>query len=145
MDQRFSIQVSHQTITHDRVVECVRSTASGAIVLFLGTAREFTQNRQTSQLAYEAYAEMAERELAKLAEQAANRWPIDRCRIEHRLGRVELGETCVAVALSTPHRQEAFAAAQWIMDELKRTVPIWKQEQWSDGSQDWVHPGMESY
>ena len=75
MDQRFSIQVSHQTITHDRVVECVRSTASGAIVLFLGTAREFTQDRQTSQLTYEAYAEMAERELAKLAERLPTAGP----------------------------------------------------------------------
>ena len=120
MDQRFSVHVSQDPIDTHQVVQRVRSTASGAVVLFLGTAREFTDGRQTSELAYESYAEMAEQELAKLIEVASQRWPLDRCRIEHRLGVIELGETCVAVALSTPHRREAFAAAQWIMDELKR-------------------------
>ena len=144
MTEQFSVHVSHQPIDTQQIVEQVRSFAAGAVVLFLGTAREFTDGRQTAQLAYEAYAEMAERELAKLIEQAADRWPIDRCRIVHRLGVIELREVCVAVALSTPHRQEAFAAAQWIMDELKRSVPIWKQEQWSDGTRDWVHPGVEN-
>ena len=111
--------------------------------MFLGIAREFTAGRKTTRLAYEAYQAMAEQELSQLIQLAAARWPVDRCRIEHRLGVVDLGETCVAVAVSTPHRREAFEAAQWIMDELKKTVPIWKQEKWSDGATEWVHPEAE--
>ena len=67
-------------------------------------------------------------------------WPLKACAIVHRVGVVENGQASVVVAVSSPHRIEAFEAAQWIMDTLKRTVPIWKKEQWSDGSTEWVHP-----
>jgi len=123
------------------VLETVRTPEAGAIVLFLGTVREFTQGRQTIALNYDAYPEMATRKLGELADEAASRWPILKAALVHRLGRLELGDISVAVAVSSPHRPDAFEAGRWLIDRLKEVVPIWKQEHWSDGSTEWVHPG----
>jgi molybdopterin synthase catalytic subunit len=102
-----------------------------------------TNGRRTSALDYEAYPEMAELKLRELEQEARNRWPIDRVAMVHRLGRLELGEVSVAVAVSCPHRHQAFDAARFLIDELKAWVPIWKKENWSDGTTEWVHPGLE--
>ena len=72
------------------------------------------------------------------------KWPLEKCAIVHRVGDVPIGETSVVVAVSSPHRVDAFEAAAWIMDELKKAVPIWKQEQWADGTQEWIHPARNS-
>ena len=121
-----------------------RHPNAGAVVLFLGTTREFTGDSQTVSLDYEAYHEMAERRLADLEAEARRRWPVVECSIVHRLGNVPAAEASVAIVVSTPHRADAFAAGQWLIDTLKRDVPIWKREQWSDGTTEWVHPGLES-
>jgi molybdopterin synthase catalytic subunit len=84
---------------------------------------------------------MAEKKLAELEATARQRWPILECAIVHRLGRVEIGEASVAIAVSSAHRQPAFEAGQWLIDTLKETVPIWKCEHWADGTTEWVHPG----
>ncbi|MBI1901249.1 MAG: molybdenum cofactor biosynthesis protein MoaE [Planctomycetia bacterium] len=118
----------------------VSSPRAGAVVLFLGTVREFTAGRRTMALDYECYPEMAEKKLAELREEALRRWPLVSCAIVHRLGHLELGEASVAVATSAPHRDDAFAAGKWLIDTLKRVVPIWKQENWEDGRKEWVHP-----
>jgi molybdopterin synthase catalytic subunit len=120
----------------------VTSPEAGAVVLFLGTTRAVTDGRETLRLDYEAYGEMAEAELRKLAEEARRRWPVVGCAIVHRLGTVPPAEPSVAVAVSTPHRQDAFEAGKWLIDTLKESVPIWKREHWADGSTEWVHPGM---
>jgi molybdopterin synthase catalytic subunit len=85
---------------------------------------------------------MARNELEQLEQQACQRWPIVRCVLIHRLGHLELGEASVLVAVSTPHRRDAFEAAQWLMDRIKEDVPIWKKENWTDGTTEWVHPGV---
>lgn len=131
-------------IDYTALVESVRSSQAGAVVLFLGTVREFTVGRQTLALDYEAYPGMAEAKLAELEAQAREKWPIDRVGIVHRLGHLELGEISVAVAVSCPHREQAFQAGQYLIDELKVTVPIWKRENWGDGTKEWVHPGGQS-
>ncbi len=136
------IQLTQERIDNDAVLRSVSDNAAGAVVLFLGTTREFTEGRKTSSLDYECYREMAEKKLAELLDGARQRWPLIKATIVHRLGHVELGEASVAVAVSTAHRQAAFTAAQWIMDELKAVVPIWKKENWADGTSQWVHPGM---
>src|SRR5438128_1270907 len=121
----------------------VNSPAAGAVVLFLGTVREMTGGRRTVALDYECYGDMARKKLAELEAEALRRWPIVECAIVHRLGRLELAEASVAVAVSTPHRQDAFEAAKWLIDTLKKEVPIWKKENWEDGTTEWVHPDQE--
>jgi molybdopterin synthase catalytic subunit len=124
------------------IVDRARHPQAGAVVLFLGTTRELTNGQQTVALNYEAYREMAERRLAELETEARSRWPVLECIVVHRLGRVPVTETSVAIGVSTPHRADAFAAGQWLIDALKKDVPIWKREQWADGTTEWVHPGM---
>jgi molybdopterin synthase catalytic subunit len=113
-------------------------------VLFLGTTREFTHGRRTVSLDYECYPRMAEKTLADLESQARERWPLTGCVIVHRLGHLELGEASIAIAVSSPHRQVAFEAGKWLIDTIKEVVPIWKRENWADGTSEWVHPGMPS-
>lgn len=138
------IDLSDKTIDVAAVLDRVQSPAAGAVVLFLGTTREMTAGRRTQSLEYECYPEMARKELAELEAEARRRWPITACAIVHRLGHLELGEASVAVAVSTPHREDAFAAAKWLIDTIKEDVPIWKCENWADGTTEWVHPKAES-
>jgi len=134
------IGLTHEPIDYFALTESVRSPQSGAVVTFLGTVREMTQGRRTVALDYEAYPEMAEATLRSLEQDARQRWPIDRVAIVHRLGHLELGEISVAVAVSCPHRRDAFEAGQFLIDTLKVTVPVWKKENWDDGTTEWVHP-----
>jgi molybdopterin synthase catalytic subunit len=136
------IQLTHEPIDTGAIVQGASHREAGAIVLFLGTTRELTGGRQTVALDYEAYGEMAQRKLAELEAEARRRWPVIECIVVHRLGRVPPAEASVAIAVSTPHRSDAFAAGQWLIDSLKRDVPIWKREQWADGTCEWVHPGV---
>ena len=136
------------TITTERidvaaVLDRVQSTRAGAVVLFLGTAREFTGDRRTESLEYECYGEMAEMKLGELEAEALRQWPLVGCALVHRVGPVPLGEASVAVAVSSPHREAAFAAGKWLIDTLKQVVPIWKKEHWTDGTSQWVHPGLD--
>lgn len=137
------ISLTNDTIDYVQLTESVRSNQSGAVVLFLGTVREMTGDRRTLALDYDAYPEMATAKLQELETQARSKWPIDQVGIVHRLGHLALGEISVAVAVSCPHRKDAFAAAQFLIDQLKVIVPIWKQENWSDGTKEWVHPGTD--
>ncbi|MCO6458343.1 MAG: molybdenum cofactor biosynthesis protein MoaE [Pirellulaceae bacterium] len=127
--------------SHD-VLQSVASPLAGAVVLFLGTTRAVTHGRQTSSLDYECYGEMAAGKLRELADEARRRWPLVGCSLVHRIGHLELGEASVAVAVSSAHRRDAFEAGQWLIDTLKETVPIWKRENWADGTSQWVHPGL---
>lgn len=122
------------------LLDRVQSPSAGAVVLFLGTTREMTGTRGTESLDYEAYPEMAERKLAELESEARRRWPLIECYVIHRLGHLLPGEVSVAVAVSTPHREDAFVAGRWLIDTIKQEVPIWKRENWIDGATDWVHP-----
>jgi molybdopterin synthase catalytic subunit len=137
------IQLTRDVIDYAALTESVRSPISGAVVLFLGTVREITGGRRTVALDYDAYPEMAEAQIGKLETEARNRWPVDKVAIAHRLGHLELGEVSVAVAVSCPHRRQAFEAGKWLIDTLKTTVPIWKKENWADGTTEWVHPGVQ--
>lgn len=124
------------------LVARVSSSAAGAVVLFLGTVREMTAGRQTLRLHYDCYPEMAERKLAELEAEAVRRWSLSAAAVVHRLGRLELGEASVAVAVGAAHREAAFEAGRWLIDTLKEVVPVWKQEHWADGTTEWVHPGL---
>jgi molybdopterin synthase catalytic subunit len=134
------IQLTTDSIDAAALLDQARSPDAGAVVLFLGTTRELTDGRRTVTLDYEAYGPMAERKLAELEAETRKRWPIVECLIVHRVGRVPLAEASVAIVVSTPHRADAFAAGQWLIDTLKTDVPIWKHEQWADGTTEWIHP-----
>lgn len=115
----------------------VRTEADGAVILFRGVARRFSRGRDVVHLEYEAYAEMAEKMMAQIGDEMKARWPITNVAIVHRTGVLEIGQASVAIAVSAPHRGEAFAATEYAIDRLKEIVPIWKKEIWSDGSQ-WI-------
>ena len=136
------IEIVESPIDHNALTERVRSNQAGAVCTFLGTVREMTGDRQTLSLDYEAYPEMALKKMAEIEEQARARWPIMEAAIVHRVGHLDLGEISVVVAVSCPHRHEAFEACRWLIDTLKEVVPIWKRESWADGTEEWVHPGL---
>lgn len=136
------ISLTRDVIDYSALTDAVRSPLAGAVVLFLGTVRELTGERQTLALDYEGYPEMALVQMAQLEAEVRERWPVIEVQLVHRLGHLELGEVSVAAAVSAPHRRQAFEAGQYLIDELKVRVPIWKKEHWADGTTEWVHPGL---
>jgi molybdopterin synthase catalytic subunit len=111
------------------------------VCVFVGVVRDTNAGRRVSFLEYEAYEEMALAQMQELAAEARRRWPVSELRLVHRLGRLEIGEASVAVAAASPHRAEAFEACRFLIDTLKRQVPIWKKEHFEGGA-SWVEgPG----
>lgn len=131
------IELTEKAIVADALLNFVASDQCGASLLFLGVTRRWTADRETDYLEYESYREMAVSQLHSLLDNAFQNWAIRKAAICHRLGRVEIQEASVAIAVSSPHRKDAFAAGQWLMDELKRDVPIWKREVYADHSVEW--------
>lgn len=129
-----------EPILTDRLLARVADAAAGANVLFTGTTRGLTAGQVTEQLVYEAHEPLAEARLQALCAEATARFGLTACAVQHRLGPVAVGETSVAVAVSAPHRPEAFAAAAWLMERIKAEVPIWKCDERPDGTRAWVHP-----
>ena len=137
------IRITNDPIDNNAVLESVQNNRAGAVVLFLGTTRNITGTRETDSLDYECFESMAIKQLEALEATARQRWDIIEITIVHRLGHLLPGAASVAIAVSSPHRVPAFEWGQWLIDTLKQEVPIWKKENWSDGTQQWVHPGME--
>ncbi len=133
-------RLTKEPIDYTALVAAASQPAAGAVVLFLGITRQFTGDAETAELAYEAYEEMASTRLDALAAEARSRWPLVHAEIVHRLGVVPVGEPSVAVVASSPHRADAFAAGEWLIDALKADAPIWKQERYTDGRREWIHP-----
>lgn len=134
------IEIVAEPIDTGLVLATVQSPRAGACLLFVGTTREWTGGRQTQHLDYECYERMAKLKLHELEMEARHRWPLIGCSLVHRVGPVAVGEASVAIAVSSAHRNAAFEAGQWLIDTLKRDVPIWKRETWSDGTVEWLHP-----
>src|SRR3954470_1980855 len=135
------IQLTHDVIDYHSLTESVRRPNCGAVVTFLGTVRDLTGDQVTVALDYEAYAGMAEKKLAEVEAETRARWPVGDVALVHRLGRLEVGEVSVAVAVSCPHRAQAFDAGRYAIDRVKEVVPVWKKENRADGRTEWVHPG----
>jgi len=114
---------------------------SGGIDVFIGTVRDATKGKNVMRLEFEAYREMALKEMDKIAQQALSKWPVQKILIHHRTGVLQIGEIPVIIAVSAAHRDAAFEACRYIIDTLKQTVPIWKKEIFEDG-EEWVaaHP-----
>jgi molybdopterin synthase catalytic subunit len=122
------------------LVAQVESPARGAVASFLGTVRNHQDGRNVLRLEYSAYAPMAEVECARIVAEAEDRWD---CAVAlvHRIGTLEVGDTAVAIAAASAHREEAFAACRYVIEEVKRRVPIWKREFFGDGMVEWVGSG----
>ena len=135
------VLLTREPIDYHTLTDEVRRPGCGAVVTFLGTVRDLTDGRVTTALDYEAYPGMAEKKMAEIEADTRGRWPVGAIGLVHRLGRLEVGDVSVAVAVSCPHRAEAFEACRHAIDRLKELVPIWKKENWADGTTEWVHPG----
>ncbi len=135
------VQLQGESIEAGPVVSFITDPDAGGIAVFLGTTRaEMADGKSLVALDYDAYAEMAVKQMEDLAARARERWPICRLAILHRIGRVNLAEPSVIIGVSTGHRAEAFEACRWIIDTLKAEVAIWKKEIWEDGTSSWVDP-----
>lgn len=130
-------RLTRQPIQLQELIDFVGSPEAGAIATFIGTTRNNNEGRKVIALNYDAYDEMAEAELARLGAEAKKRWPIERIAIVHRVGPVQIGEASVAIAVSAGHRQPAFEACRFAIEEIKKTVPIWKKEVF-EGGEVWI-------
>jgi molybdopterin synthase catalytic subunit len=132
--------LSDEPLSLDRVVDEVRSDSAGAIATFTGTTRKESRGRDVSYLEYEAYEGMAEQTMAEIAEELTQRYELSSVAIHHRIGRVDIGETSVVIAVSAPHRGDALAACKDAIDTLKERVPLWKKEVY-EGGEEWIGKG----
>jgi molybdopterin synthase catalytic subunit len=135
-------ELTKDIISVESVARRIIPSDCGATVTLDGYVRQFTSDRETLYLVYEAYDEMALKEMKKLIDAARQRFEISHVGIVHRLGRLEIGETSVVISVAAPHRKAAFEACEWLIRELKRTVPIWKKEVYADG-EHWVEGEAE--
>ena len=133
-------RLSDQSLSVDAAVDEVRDDAAGAIATFVGTTRAHSRGREVVHLEYEAYEGMAEQVMADLAAQLVERHELCKVAIHHRVGRVDIGETSVVIAVSAPHRASALAACKDAIDELKVSVPLWKKETYV-GGEEWIGQG----
>lgn len=132
--------LSDEPLSLDRAIGEVRSDAAGAIATFTGTTRKESRGRAVSYLDYEAYEGMAEDVMAEIASELQSRYDLCAVAIHHRVGRVEIGDTSVVIAVSAPHRQDALAACKDAIDTLKQQVPLWKKEVY-EGGEEWIGRG----
>lgn len=130
--------IVEQTIDPAALLHEIAQPRFGATVLFLGTVRDMNDGAEVERLDYTAYTAMAERELASIAGEALQRWPEADVIVEHRLGLLALGDVSVAIAAAHPHRDVAYEASRFVIEELKRRLPIWKREHYADGRAEWV-------
>ncbi|KAK9824207.1 hypothetical protein WJX72_008535 [[Myrmecia] bisecta] len=128
------VEVVSDPLKLERYTEAVEDSGAGAIATFSGVTRDNFEGKKVTQLEYEAYVPMAEKQLRALCQAAACKWTIKRVAIAHRTGLVRIGEASVIIAVSSAHRREALEAVHWLIDELKATVPIWKKEVYEDGT-----------
>lgn len=133
-------QITEAKVDIQAVSESVVDERHGAVATFVGVVRGISRGKRISHLEYEAYEGMAVKRMADVAAQIKERWGLDRVAIVHRVGRLEIGEASIVIAVASPHRHEAFVACEFAIDEVKRTVPVWKKEVWEDG-EVWI--GLE--
>lgn len=133
--------ISEAPIEETQLRAAVADPGAGAVLIFLGTTREQSGGRQVEYLEYEAYPAMAEQGMATIAAEIRARWPeVKGVAMIHRVGRLEIGEASIGIAIATPHRAAAFAACRYAIDRAKETLPIWKKEVW-EGGEEWIEEG----
>lgn len=133
------IEITQNKIDLQKVINAVRSPDCGGVSVFIGTVRNNSRNKEVNALEYEVYGEMAEKMIGKIMEEIKSKWEVNKIAISHRIGKMDVGEITVAIAVSSPHRKDSIPACQYAIDRLKEIVPIWKKEYAIDGA-SWVEP-----
>ena len=133
-------RVTTEPLDVQQVHDLVKSSADGAVVTFDGIVRDNFDGREVRYLEYEAYAAMAEKKMADIAAEMQDKFAVGDVAMVHRIGRLEIGESSILIAVAAPHRQPAFEACAYAMDRVKQEVPVWKKEFFADGESHWVQP-----
>lgn len=131
------IDITHEPLDPELITSRVLQNTNGAVITFLGTTRSVSGERKVLHLEYEAYRPMADNQLKKIAKEINERWAIQDIALSHRLGRIEIGEVSLVIALASPHRKSAFEACHYAVDRIKEIVPIWKKE-FFEGGEVWI-------
>ncbi|MYL70259.1 molybdenum cofactor biosynthesis protein MoaE [Halobacillus litoralis] len=129
--------ITTEPLKVEEVTKRVIRREAGAINTFIGTVREFTKGKRTLYLEYETYKEMAEKKLEQIAVEIEKQWPSAQVVIAHRVGRLDITDIAVMIAVSTPHRNDSYEASRYAIERIKEVVPIWKKEHWEDG-EEWI-------
>ncbi|MES5265202.1 molybdenum cofactor biosynthesis protein MoaE [Priestia megaterium] len=136
-------EVVNQPIAVDEIITKVSRRDAGAITTFIGTVREFTKGKKTLSLEYQAYVPMAMKMLSQIGNEIQEKWPDALTAITHRIGKLEITEVAVVIAVSSPHRKTAYEANEYAIERIKQIVPIWKKEFWEDGTK-WIGDQLET-
>ncbi|AUO11721.1 molybdenum cofactor biosynthesis protein MoaE [Priestia megaterium] len=136
-------EVVNQPIAVDEIITKVSRRDAGAITTFIGTVREFTKGKKTLSLEYQAYVPMAVKMLSQIGDEIQEKWPDALTAITHRIGKLEITEVAVVIAVSSPHRKTAYEANEYAIERIKQIVPIWKKEFWEDGTK-WIGDQLET-
>jgi len=136
-------EIVEQPIKVEQLVKKVQRREAGAITTFIGTVREWTEGKRTLYLEYQAYIPMAVKMLATIGEEIESRWPETKVAITHRIGRLNISDVAVVIAVSSPHRKAAYEANEYAIERIKQMVPIWKKEHWEDG-EIWIGDQLEN-
>ncbi|WP_445505594.1 molybdenum cofactor biosynthesis protein MoaE [Niallia sp. 03091] len=132
-----NVEITNNPISVQEVIDKVIRRDAGAITTFIGTVRELTHGRKTLHLIYEAYESMALKKLQQIGVEITEKWQNSEVAITHRIGRLEITDIAVVIAVSTPHRKDAYEANRYAIERIKEIVPIWKKEHWEDG-EEWI-------
>lgn len=136
-------EISKEPINIQQVIDKVVRREAGAITTFIGTVRELTNGKRTLYLIYEAYEEMAVKKLEQIGREIEEKWPGAKVAITHAVGKLDITDVAVVIAVSTPHRADAYEANRYAIERIKQIVPIWKKEHWEDG-EEWVGNQLET-
>jgi molybdopterin synthase catalytic subunit len=138
-----NFEVTKEKIDIQSIIDKVVQREAGAINTFIGTVRELTKGKKTLYLVYEAYEPMAVKKLQQIGSEIEERWPGTKVAITHRVGRLEITDVAVVIAVSTPHRADSYEANRYAIERIKEIVPIWKKEHWEDG-EEWIGNQLET-
>ncbi len=136
-DQKKYIEITAKELNYQKLYNFVESSSCGAIDVFIGIVRDHAEGQRVKAIEYHGYPEMAEKELASICENAMKKWPVYRVAVQHRLGLLKLKEASVMILVSSAHRAETFAACKFIIEEIKVSLPVWKEEIFIDGKKQW--------
>lgn len=141
--EQYLFKLTATPISVEEIISQVERREAGAITMFVGTVREFTQGKRTLYLEYQAYEAMAVKKLKQIGDEIIEKWPDTVVAITHRVGKLDISEVAVVIAVSSPHRKMAYEANEYAIERIKQIVPIWKKEFWEDGTA-WIGDQLEN-